>query len=41
LTASGGSVDHSEDWYLFKAAVGEKEDEIDAQLLPLVEKTGK
>lgn len=40
LNASGGSVEHTEDWYLFKGNVGEKEDEIDAQLLPLVEKTG-
>lgn len=41
LSASGGSVEHTEDWYLFKATVGEMEDEIDTQLLPLVEKTGK
>ena len=40
LNAAGGVVEHTEDWYLFKADVGTKEADIDAQLLPLLEKTG-
>lgn len=40
LSANGGSVEHVEDWYLFKANVGETESDIDAHLLPLVEKAG-
>jgi hypothetical protein len=40
LSPAGGSVEHTENWYLFKAVVGDKEAEIDAQLLPLVEKAG-
>ena len=32
----GESVEHMEDWYLFAAKVGDTEDEIDEQLMPLV-----
>lgn len=34
--APGESVEHMEDWYLFKAEVGDTEEEIDEQLMPLV-----
>lgn len=40
LSADGGNVEHIEDWYLFKAEIGEKEADIDAKLLPLIEQTG-
>lgn len=36
---AGGSVEHVEYWFLFKAEVGEEEADIDAQLLPLVQRT--
>lgn len=32
----GESVEYTEDWYLFKAEVGDTEEEIDNQLMPLV-----
>jgi hypothetical protein len=35
----GESVEHMEHWYLFKAQVGEDENEIDQKLLPLVNDT--
>lgn len=34
----GGCVEHAEDWYLFKAEIGEDEKSIDEQLMPLVAK---
>ena len=39
LAPNGGTVEHVERWYLFKAAVGETETAIDSALLPLVERT--
>jgi hypothetical protein len=36
---SGGSVEHVEHWFVFKADVGTDEAEIDAKLLPLVQQT--
>ncbi|MCS7310779.1 MAG: hypothetical protein NZ741_11220 [Armatimonadetes bacterium] len=36
---AGGSVEHVEHWFLFKADVGEEETDIDAKLLPLVRQT--
>lgn len=39
LAANGGSVEHVETWHLFRADVGKTDAEIDAALLPLVEKT--
>jgi len=34
----GASVEHVEDWYLFREEIGESEKELDDKLLPLVEK---
>ncbi len=39
LEAGGGTVEHTEEWFLFKADVGKEEADIDAKVLPLVEKT--
>ena len=39
LEADGGSVEHTERWYLFKADVGTDDEAIDATLMPLVAKT--
>ncbi|GBC96945.1 hypothetical protein HRbin16_02758 [bacterium HR16] len=36
---AGGSVEHVEHWFLFKADVGEQEADIDAKLIPLVQQT--
>jgi hypothetical protein len=36
---AGGSVEHVEHWFLFKADVGTDESDIDAKLLPLVQQT--
>ncbi|MCP4642872.1 MAG: hypothetical protein GY851_20660 [bacterium] len=36
LDADGGSVEHVEQWYLFKADIGTTDDAIDSSLLPLV-----
>lgn len=38
---AGGSVEHVEHWFLFKADVGTEESDIDAKLLPLVQDTEK
>jgi len=38
---AGGSVEHVEHWFLFKADVGIDEADIDAKLLPLVQQTEK
>lgn len=39
LAADGGSVEHTEHWFLFKVVVGEDEKSIDAKVLPLIRKT--
>jgi hypothetical protein len=39
IPAKGGKVEHVENWYLFKAELGEGESEIDEKVLPLLEKT--
>lgn len=38
---AGGSAEHVEHWFLFKADVGTDEADIDAKLLPLVQQTEK
>lgn len=38
---AGGSVEHVEHWFLFKAEVGTDEADIDAKLLPLVQQTDR
>jgi hypothetical protein len=39
IAANGGTAEHTENWFLFKAEVGEDESEIDKKVLPLVKKT--
>jgi hypothetical protein len=39
LASEGGSVEHVENWYLFKGEVGTSDADIDKSLLPLVNKT--
>jgi hypothetical protein len=39
MPAHGGKVEHVEHWFLFKVTVGEDEDSIDENVLPLVRKT--
>ncbi len=39
LEAGGGAVSHVEHWYVFDATIGESEDAIERDLLPLVEQT--
>ncbi len=41
LAAEGGSVEHTEDWFLFKGDVGTDDAAIDATLLPLVKQTDR
>jgi hypothetical protein len=36
---AGGSVEHVEHWFLFRADVGVEEADIDAKILPLVQQT--
>jgi len=37
--AAGGVAEHVEQWYLFKADVGETESQIEAAITPLLEQT--
>ncbi|GAH89324.1 unnamed protein product, partial [marine sediment metagenome] len=37
--APGGSVEHTEKWFLFKGEIGESEADIEKDLLPLVKRT--
>lgn len=39
LKANEGKVEHVEDWYLFKAKIGEDDESLDKTLLPLVKQT--
>jgi hypothetical protein len=39
LAEDGGSVEHVEDWFLFRGTAGHTDDEIDRNLLPLIRKT--
>lgn len=39
IPANGGTKEHIEHWFLFKAEVGEDQSDIDKKLLPIVEKT--
>ena len=39
VPAAGGSVEHTEGWYLARARVGEDESEIESKVLPLVRAT--
>ncbi|MDQ1256337.1 MAG: hypothetical protein QG656_933, partial [Candidatus Hydrogenedentes bacterium] len=39
LAASGGTVTHDENWFLFKAEIGTEEAELDSKLMPLVKQT--
>lgn len=39
LAANGGTVEHVENWYLFKGNVGEAESEIESALTPLLNRT--
>ena len=41
VPAAGGSVEHTEVWYLAEARVGEDESEIESKILPLVKATDK
>lgn len=41
VPAAGGSVEHTEVWYLAEARVGEDESEIESKVLPLVKATEK
>ena len=39
LPPDGGTVEHAERWYLFRAELGTGEDELDTSLMPLVKRT--